>query len=110
MFPGDSVDILQERIKLAEHRAFPRALHNLVAKLLLSDQMKNQCKYEGFTYMYLMSFDANTAMVISLNVIQAHCPILLSSLWVTDGLSFCQISMPFEYDGISALFFFVLYL
>ena len=37
VIPGDTVDILQERIKLAEHKAFPRALHNLVAKLLLSD-------------------------------------------------------------------------
>lgn len=29
MFPDDTVNVLQERVKTAEHRAYPRALKHL---------------------------------------------------------------------------------
>lgn len=32
VFPGDTVADLEERVKVAEHKLFPRALQNLAAK------------------------------------------------------------------------------
>ena len=35
ILPGDTVSMLEERVKVAEHKLFPRALQNLADKFIL---------------------------------------------------------------------------